>query len=98
MTSNSSQLPFVDYMLVISAHSNHLSNPLARSITDLLEENNSRLCLLLPNTTNRLQPMDLSVNRQAKDMLKRCFEDWHSQQIMKQLQEEDVDLQPVNLC
>ena len=70
------------------------------SVTSLLEENNIHVCLLPPNTTDRLQPMDISVNKLAKDFLRRRFEDWYSQQITKQLQGneiESVDLQPINL-
>ena len=34
-------------------------------VTSLLEENDIHVCLLLPNTTDRLQPMDIiSVNKQ----------------------------------
>ena len=41
------------------------------SETDLLEMNNIHMCLLPPNTTDLLQPM----NKPAKDFLKRWFED-----------------------
>ena len=64
------------------------------SVTSLLEENNIHVCLLPPNTTDRLQPMDISVNKPSKDLLRRRFEDWYSQQITEI---ESVDLQPINL-
>ena len=70
------------------------------SVTSFFEENNVHVCLLPPNTTDRLQPMNISVNKPAKDFLRRRFEDWYSQQITKQLQGskiESVDLQPINL-
>lgn len=70
------------------------------SINDILENNNIHVSLLPPNTTDRLQPMDVSVNKPAKDFLKRCFEDWYSQQISKQLEGRDVEsaiLQPIDL-
>ena len=44
--------------------------------------------------------MNIPVNKPAKDILKRRFEDWYSQQITKQLEGNDiesVDLQPINL-
>ena len=41
------------------------------SVTDLLEANNIHTCLLPPNTTDKLQPMDLSVNKPAKDFLEK---------------------------
>ena len=71
------------------------------SVTDLLEANNIHTCLLPPNTTDKLQPMDLSVNKPAKDFLKRKFEDWYAQKQMEQMSDETdillTDLQPVNL-
>ena len=37
------------------------------AVTKLLEESNIHACLLPPNTTDKLQPMDLAVNKPAKD-------------------------------
>lgn len=72
------------------------------SVTACLEENNIHTCLLPPNTTDELQPMDLSVNKSAKDFLKDKFQEWYAEQIMEQLGEElddieSVELQPVPL-
>ena len=70
------------------------------SVINLLEANNIHVCLLPPNTTDRLQPMDVSVNKPAKDFLNKQFEDWYSQQITKQLDGKDIestDLQPISL-
>ena len=69
-------------------------------VTELLESNNIHVCLLPPNTTNQLQPMDFSVNKPAKDFLKRCFEDWYAEQVTSQLdgrEMESTNLEPVNL-
>ena len=71
------------------------------SVTDLLEANNIHTCLLPPNTMDKLQPMGLSVNKPAKDFLKRKFEDWYAQKLMEQMSDETdillTDLQPVSL-
>ena len=70
------------------------------TITELLEENHIHVVLLPPNTTDSLQPMDLSVNKPAKDFLKRCFEEWYAGELMKQLDDKEneaVDLEPINL-
>ena len=70
------------------------------SVIELLESNNIHVCLLPANTTNQFQPMDLSVNKPAKDFLKRCFEDWYAEQAISQLdgrEMESTDLEPVNL-
>ena len=37
------------------------------AVAELLESNNIHVCLLPSNTTDQLQPMDLSVNKPAKD-------------------------------
>ena len=55
------------------------------AVTELLEEKDIHVVLLPPNTTDSLQPMDLSVNKPAKDFLKRRFEEWYSGEVMKQL-------------
>ena len=45
------------------------------SVNALLGENDIYACLLPPNTTDRLQPLDVSVNKPAKDFLRRKFEE-----------------------
>ena len=72
-------------------------------ITNRLEENNILISWLPPNMTDRLQPMDISVNKPAKEYLKKEFEDWYSEQVMQQLDGKDMDdlestkIQPINL-
>ena len=70
-------------------------------INDLLEANNIHVCLLPPNTTDTLQPMDISVNKPAKDYLKRRFEQWYSDEVMKQLTGEadieSIEIEPIDL-
>ena len=52
---------------------------------------------MLANTTDHLQPMDISVNKLAKDFLKRQFDQWYSEQVVAQLEREDAsELQPIN--
>ena len=71
------------------------------SVTNLLELNNIHVCLLPPNMTDKLQPMDISVNKPVKDFLKWQFEDWYSQKVSKQLSDKSnihlTNLQPINL-
>ena len=73
---------------------------ITQSVTSRLEANNIHTCLLPANTTDRLQPMDLSVNKSAKSFLKQCFEQWYSDQVIKQLEGKDIEsteLQPIRL-
>ena len=68
-----------------------------------LEEYNIHTCRLPANTTDQLQPMDLSVNKAAKDFLRDRFQKWYAEQITEQLEgenEEDieaVELEPIPL-
>ena len=73
------------------------------SVSSVLEENNILVTLLPPNTTDLLQPMDISVNKPTKEYLQREFEKWYSEEVMKQLEGEDLEnleeaeLDPINL-
>ena len=37
------------------------------------------------NCTDRLQPMDLSINKSVKDFLRKKFMEWYSTQVMEKL-------------
>ena len=49
-----------------------------------------------PNCTDRLQPLDLSVNKPAEDFLRGRFQEWYADQIVNQL-EDDAEQQPVDM-
>ena len=49
-------------------------------VNTLLEDNNIHVCLLPSNTTDLLQPMDISVNKPVKEYLRRIFQQWYSEQ------------------
>ena len=70
-----------------------------RSVNALLEHHNIHVCLLPPNTTDLLQPMDISVNKPAKNFIKNKFQEWYSDQIMKQLEghDESIEIEPIDL-
>ena len=72
-------------------------------VTALLERHNIHTCLLPPNTTDIMQPMDISVNKSAKAFLKNKFEAWYASEVMKQFNGkevqdlEEIDFQPIDM-
>ena len=70
-------------------------------INSLLEDNNIHVCLLPPNTTDLLQPLDISVNKPAKACLRNKFQLWYSRKVLEQVQKEDdidaIEINPINL-
>ena len=57
------------------------------SVLDLLDGHNINVALIPPNCTDRLQPMDLSVNKAVKDFLRGQFREWYAKQVCAQLEE-----------
>jgi NAD-specific glutamate dehydrogenase len=70
---------------------------------DFLSENNIKVVYVLACCTDRLQPLDVSVQKAIKNHLRQSFEDWYADEIVKQLNEnkgsesEDEVIQPVDL-
>ena len=55
------------------------------AIYELLDENHIFVIKVPANCTNRLQPMDLSVNKSVKDFLLKKFIEWYSTRVMEKL-------------
>lgn len=76
---------------------------ITEAVTSLLVTNNIHVCLIPANTTDLLQPMDIAVNKPAKDFLREKFQQWYSEQVLKQLEGQDItdietaELQPIDL-
>ena len=64
-----------------------------------LRQHHFDVVLVPPNCTDCLQPLDVSVNKAAKDFLKSKFREWYATQILQQLEKgASVDeLQPVDM-
>ena len=62
------------------------------SILTLLDSHYANVALIPANCTNRLQPMDLSVNKAAKNFLRLQFTDWYAHEVCSNLEEEDLKL------
>ena len=63
-------------------------------IWQLLEQSFIDVVFVPPNCTDQLQPLDLSVNKSAKDFLRGKFQHWYSDKIFDQY-EDGSTLQPV---
>lgn len=54
------------------------------------------LFIVPPNCTDRLQPLDISVNKAVKEHLRKQFNNWYSSQVSKQINN-GAKLQPIDL-
>lgn len=54
------------------------------SLLQTLDDNNIDVLLISPNYIDRLQPLDISVNKVAKEFLRGKFQKWHTQEIFFQ--------------
>ena len=78
----------------------HFKGQLTENVVQLLEEHNIQSVLVPASCTDRLQPLDISVNKSAKSFLKSEFQKWYSEEIAHQLSNSDGDidsLDPVDL-
>ena len=57
----------------------------------VLEENNILVVEVPPNCTDRLQPLDLAVNKPLKDQMKRQFHHWYSKEVQKRVKNATSD-------
>ena len=61
----------------------------------LLQDNNIHYVIVPPNCTDRLQPLDISVNKSAKEFLRSKFQAWYADKISNQLATKVIE--PVEL-
>ena len=66
-------------------------------IESLLEKNNNVTVQIPANCTDKLQPMDVSVNRPMKDRLRKNFQTWYAGEVQKQLKTVSVDQVKVDI-
>ena len=64
-------------------------------VLKLLGDNHILYVTVPSNCTDRLQPLDVSINKPAKDFLRSKFQEWYGLEIFRQLERgvrEEVDL------
>ena len=66
------------------------------SVLSLLDQYHMNVALIPPNCTDRLQPLDLSINKAAKDFLRGKFREWYALQVCSQIKGE-TETKPVDL-
>ena len=59
-----------------------------KDLLKFLDDNNIHVVLIPANCTDKLQPLDLSVNKASKDFLRSKFQNWYAQEICSQLKGE----------
>ena len=57
-----------------------------QQVKDVILANNCVYVFVPKNLTNHFQPLDLNVNGQAKQFLKRKFESWYADQVTKEIE------------
>lgn len=69
-----------------------------QTVLNLLKQNNIEYVFVPPNCTDRLQPLDVSINKPAKDFLRAKFQSWYAEQIVAQKTSDQMcAVQPVDL-
>lgn len=57
------------------------------NVLSLLEEHNIVIVTVPANCTDKLQPLDVSMNKPVKDEMKKRFQEWYAEEVRKQLME-----------
>ena len=62
-----------------------------------LEEHNIYVVEIPGNCTDRLQPLDVAVNKPLKDHMRRSFQQWYADEVCKMYQGGGDDIKPIDL-
>ena len=64
-------------------------------VLQILRENHIDTLLIPASCTDQLQPLDVSVNKSAKEFLRKKFQLWYSEQVCSQLQDRSGEVKPL---
>ena len=88
------QIPTQKALVIMDNFSAHSSGDALQQ----LEENGVLVVFLPANTTDRLQPLDLSINKAAKDHLRDKFRRWYAGEVAKGLKDQpETHVVPVEM-
>ena len=62
-----------------------------------LSENNIYSIQIPPNCTDKLQLMDISINKPMKDELRSRFHKWYSNEVMRQMKDVPIEEVKINV-
>ena len=74
----------------------HFKGQVTKQCLQFLEDHHIHHVLIPENCTDRLQPLDVAVNKPVKDFMKAKFQKWYAEQVASQLKE-DKDTHPVDM-
>ena len=74
----------------------HFKGQTTEECLKFLEDHQIHHVLIPENCTDRLQPLDVAVNKPVKDFLKEKFQKWYAEQVMSQLKD-NKGTQPIDM-
>ncbi len=75
----------------------HFRGQLTPKVVECLESSNIQSVLVPACCTDRLQPLDISVNKAAKTFFRSEFQAWYAGQVQQQFSDEEAISEPVDL-
>ena len=59
-------------------------------VFSMLDSNSIQVVKIPPNCTDRLQPVDLSINKPVKDLLQNKFQKWYTEEVKRAMVNQEV--------
>ena len=61
------------------------------AVKAVLRQYHIRFVIVPPNCTDKLQPLNISINKPIKSEMKKCFQLWYAEEVQKQLKESPTE-------